>query len=120
MEGPEGGSGHGRVTVVRADPYLNKYEWLQVLLVVLLFCAHFVLLGVVLLGGVYIGLPVGLFEVVVSWKTSARLTFRATESPTSVRSALRGLRPWLLGFGAFMAIFSACYTVAIIIWMNSR
>jgi hypothetical protein len=88
----------------------NRYEWLQVLLAVLLFLANFVAFVYVLFGGVVIGVPVGGLELVVSWRMSTRLTFRATEAPTSVRSALGGLRPWLLVFGAFIAIFSVVYT----------
>lgn len=97
------------------DPYASKYEWLQVLLVVLLLCAHFVLSGIVHLGGVYIGLTIGGLELVAGWRMSSRLTFRAPEAPTSVSSALGGLRPWLLGFGAYIAIFSAGNWAAIVI-----
>jgi hypothetical protein len=106
------------VTGVSDDPYVNKYEWLQVLLVVLLLCAHFVLSGIVLLGGVYIGLPIGGLELVAGWRMSSRLTFGAPEAPTSVSSALAGLRPWLLGFGAYLAIFSAGYWAAIVISLD--
>jgi hypothetical protein len=104
----------GRVTVVPAEPYVNKYKWLQVLLVVLLLCANAVLFVAVLFGAVYVGLPVGVLELVVGWKMSSRLTFRAPGAPTSVRSALGGLRPWLLGFGACLAIFSVGYWAAIV------
>lgn len=62
------------MTLVPADGYVNKYEWLQVLLVVLLFCAHFVLFVFVLLGGGHIGLLVGVLELVVGRKISSRLT----------------------------------------------
>ena len=103
------------MTLVPADSYVNKYEWLQVLLVVLLFCAHFVLFVFVLLGGVYIGLLVGVLELVVGRKMSSRLTLRATDAPTSIRTALGGLRPWLVIFSAFIAIFSVGYSAAIII-----
>jgi hypothetical protein len=94
---------------VEASP--NRYEWLQVLLAVLLFCVNFVLFGIVLVGGVHIGLGVGVLELVVSRKMSGRSTFRATEAPTSARSALGGLGPWLLGFGVFNVIFSVGYVV---------
>jgi hypothetical protein len=103
-----GQEGRGRVTDVRAEPYVNKYEWLQVLLVVLLFCLPLVLVFV-LYGAVFLLLPVGLLELVVSWKMSTRLTFRASEAPTSVRSALGGLRPWLLVSGALITILSVAY-----------
>jgi hypothetical protein len=66
---------------VTAEPYLNRYEWLQVVLAVLLFLANFVAFVYVLFGGVVIGLPVSGLELVVSWKMSTRLTFRATEAP---------------------------------------
>lgn len=96
----------------------NRYEWLQVLLAVLLFVANFVAFVYVFFGGVYIGLPVGAVELVVSWKMSTSLTFRATEVPTSVRSALGGLRPWLLVFGAFRAIFSVVLTTGFAIALH--
>ena len=105
---------------MQPGPYVNKYEWLQVVLVVLLFCAHLLLFGFVLLGAVYIGFPVGVLESVISWKMSGRMTFRASESPTSVRSALGGLRPWLLGFGVLIATFSVVYWAAIVISLNSE
>ena len=100
---------------MQAEPYVNKYEWLQVLLVVLLFCAHFLLFGYVLIGAVYLGLPIGALEIAIGWKMSSRLTFRAPEAPTSVRSALGGLRPWLLVFGACLAVVSVGYWAAIFI-----
>jgi hypothetical protein len=70
-----------------------------------------VLFGIILVGGVHIGLGVGVLELVVSRRMSGRLTLRATEAPTTARSALRGLRPWLLGYGIFNVVFSIGYVV---------
>lgn len=89
----------------------SRYEWLQVLLAVLLFCANFVLFGIIIAGGVHIGFVVGVLELVVSGKMPGRLTLRATERPASAGSALSGLRPWLLGFGVLNVVFSVGYVV---------
>jgi hypothetical protein len=90
---------------VEAEPYINKYEGLQVLLAVLVVCANVAVwpIGWIALMAPWpfplIVLAVGLLEVRVSQRMLASLTLRATEAPTSVRSAMAGLRPWLLGLG---------------------
>ena len=103
----------GRVTVVALDTRPNRYEALQALLVTLLFFVHFVLFGVILIGGVHIGVGIGVVELVASRKMTGRLTLRAPdiEAPTSVGSVLNGLRPWLLGFGLWAVIFSIGYLI---------
>jgi hypothetical protein len=42
----------------------------------------------------------------VGRRMAARMTFRATEPPMTARSALGGLRPWLLGLGVLTVVIS--------------
>lgn len=100
-----------------ANPYVNKYEWLQVLLAVLLVVVHLTFCLMMVPGPVLTlpGIAIGVLEIAMSSKMSSRLTFRATEPPLSVGSAMGGLRPWLVGVGILTATFSAAYLASTIV-----
>lgn len=92
----------------------NRYEWLQVLLAVLLGYAN-VALWLFAWTVVYapwpivplITLTIGGLEIKASRKMSRSLTRRSVDAPTSIRSALSGLGGWLLGVGIITVVVSA-------------
>lgn len=96
------------MTLVPTEPYVNKYEGLQVSLVVLLVVIHLMFYLMMLPGPALTlpGIAIGVLEIAVSGKMSSRLTFRATEAPRSVRSAFGGMRAWLLVIGVVTVIYS--------------
>jgi hypothetical protein len=103
-------SGRGNVALAAAKPYVNKYEWLQVLLVYGHAALWMIATGIVYMSPVpvypLVPLAIGKFEIQVGRRVAARMTFRATEPPMTARSALGGLRPWLLGPGVLTVVIS--------------